>query len=257
VEKPLAATAEQAQEIVECAAASSRTLAVGHLFVHHPAIVRLREEITAGGLGRLCTMASERVNLGPPASEVDVLWDLAVHDLAIALYLSDQRPVEVVAYAGRYVHPSLLDMALVVLRYSDGALSHHHVSWLSPHKVRRFFAAGTAGSALFDGRQEPKALTLFDQGYDSRIGASDDQAIDLKYGTGQVRVPDLPDIEPLRAECQHFLECIETGRQPRAGGLAGLQVLQILDAAERSVALGSMSPSLTKDLRSQAEGKGK
>jgi predicted dehydrogenase len=179
---------------------------------------------------------------------VDVIWDLAVHDVSIALYLSDQQPVEVVAYARRYVHPSLLDMALVVLRYADDVLSHHHVSWLSPHKVRRFFTAGTAGSAWFDARLEPQALTLFDQGYDSRIGARDDQAIKLEYGTGEVRVPELPVAEPLKAECQHFLDCIEAGRRPRADGLAGLQVVQVLEAAERSVALGSQPvgvPALT------------
>ena len=243
VEKPLAATSEEAWDIVERAAACDRVLATGHLFVYHPAIVRLREEITTDALGRLCYMESERINLGPPASEVDVIWDLAVHDVSIALYLSDQQPVEVVAYAGRYVHPSLLDMALLVIGYSDGVLSHHHVSWLSPHKVRRFFAAGTAGSALFDGRLE-QALTLFDQGYDSRIGARDDQAIELQYGTGEVRVPDLPAIEPLKAECQHFLECIETGCQPRASGPDGLQVVQILEAAERSVALGAQAIEL-------------
>jgi len=118
-------------------------------------------------------------------------------------------------------------------------LSHHHVSWLSPNKVRRFFAAGTAGSGLFDGRMEPKALSLFDQGYDSRIGAGDDQVVELKYGSGEVRVPDLPAVEPLLAECQHFLECAETGQRPRSDGLAGLRVVQVLEAAERSMRLGS------------------
>jgi predicted dehydrogenase len=245
VEKPLAATSEEARDIVESAAAGDRVLATGHLFVYHPAIVRMREELARDTLGRLCYLESQRVNLGPPASEVDVIWDLAVHDVSIALYLSEEQPVEVVTYARRYVHPSLLDMALLVVRYSNDVLSHHHVSWLSPNKVRRFFIAGTVGSALFDGRQEPRPLTLFDQGYDSRIGARDDEAIVLEYGTGEVKVPDLPPVEPLKAECQHFLECIETGSRPRANGLAGLQVVQILEAAEHSVALGSRAVRLS------------
>lgn len=241
VEKPLAATSRDAMDLVDAAAARGKILATGHLFVYHPAIVRMREEIELNRLGQLCYMESERVNLGPPASEVDVIWDLAVHDLAISLYLAEgsQQPVEVTAYARRYVHGSLLDMALLVVRYADGVLSHHHVSWLSPNKVRRFFAAGTAGSASFDGRFEPQALTLFDQGYDSRVGARADEVVELKYGTGEVRVPRLPPIEPLKAECQHFLECIETGRRPRADGVAGLQVVQILEAAESSVASDS------------------
>lgn len=246
VEKPLAATSQQALEIVESAARNDKVLATGHLFVYHPGIVRLRKEIGDHALGQLCYMASERVNLGPPASEVNVIWDLAVHDVSIALYLAQGQPVEVVAYGRRYVHPSLLDVALLVVRYANGVLSHHHVSWLSPHKIRRFFAAGTEGSALFDLMQGPKALTLFDRGFDSRIGARDDEVVELQYGTGQVRVADLAPTEPLQAECQHFLECVEKGCTPRADGLVGLKAVQILEAAECSVASGSQPIALAE-----------
>ena len=246
VEKPLAPTSEQARALVDRAAAQNRILAVGHLFVYHPGIVYLRDQIAAGQLGRLCSIESERVNLGPPASEVNVIWDLGVHDVSIALYLADQEPVEVTAFAGRYVHPSLLDMALLVIRYESGALSHHHVSWLSPIKLRRFFAAGSAGSALFDLRQDPRSLTLYDRGYDSRIGAKDDQVVELKYGAGEVRVPELPVVEPLKAECQHFLECIQNGTQPRAGGLEGLRVVQVLEAAEKSIGQESIAVTLPR-----------
>lgn len=244
VEKPFTATTAEARELIDRAAAARLVLAVGHLFVFHPGIVRLHEELAAGALGPLCYMESGRVNLGPPASEVDVLWDLAVHDVAIALYLARSAPVEVTAYAGRYVHPALLDMALLVVRYADGSLSHHHVSWLSPNKVRRFFVAGTAGSALFDGCLEPRALSLFGRGVDSRIGLKDGQAIALQYGTGEVRVPELPAAEPLKEECRHFLDCIATGSRPRAGGSEGLQAIAILEAAEQSVALGSKPVAL-------------
>ena len=239
VEKPLAISTEQAREIVERAAAHDRVLGVGHLFVYHPAIARLRQEIEAGALGRLCIMASERINLGPPAAEVDVIWDLAVHDVAIALDLIGCTPSEVTAYGGHYVRPSLVDAALLILRYPDGQLSQHQVSWLSPDKVRRFFVAGTAGSARFDLANEPRALSLFGAGVDTRIGARDDQVVELKYGPGEVRVPELPAVEPLKAECQHFLECVVMGGSPRANGLAGLNVVRVLEAAGQSIALGS------------------
>jgi predicted dehydrogenase len=244
VEKPFAASTVEARDLTERAAAARLVLAVGHLFVFHPGIMCLHAELEAGALGRLCYMESGRVNLGPPASEVDVLWDLAVHDVAIALYLSRSAPVEVTAYAGRYVHPTLLDMALLVIRYADGSLSHHHVSWLSPNKVRRFFVAGAAGSALFDGCLEPRALSLFGRGYDSRIGLRDDQAIALQYSAGEVRVPELPAVEPLKDECRHFLECIATGSRPRAGGPEGLQSIEILEAAEQSIAQGAKPVAL-------------
>ncbi len=245
VEKPLAATSQQASEMVELAAARRCLLAVGHLFVHHPAVVRLREELAAGSLGRLCYLHSERVNLGPPDAEVSVVWDLAVHDVAVALDLAGQQPAEVVAYGSCYVRPALVDMALLVLRYPNGVLSHHHVSWLSPNKVRRLFVAGTDGSALFDLTRESQPLSLFGQGFDSRIGARDDQAVELKYGAGEVRVPELPPVEPLKAECADLIDCIENGRQPRADGLAGLRVVQILEAAERSIAAGSRPIEMT------------
>lgn len=244
VEKPLAASTGQARAMVARAQARDRLLGVGHLFVYHPAIVRLRQEIEAGGLGRLCAMSSERINLGPPASEVDVLWDLAVHDVAIALDLAGSLPTEVTAYGGHHVRPALLDDALLVLRYADGMLSHHHVSWLSPNKVRRFLALGTAGSALFDLVQGERPLALFGPGFDTRIGAPDDRPIELKYGTGEVRVPELPAVEPLTAECRHFIECVASGRRPRADGLAGLAVVQVLEAAGRSIALGSQPITL-------------
>ena len=127
----------------------------------------------------------------------------------------------------------------MVLHYPDGTRSHHHVSWLSPDKVRRFFVAGTAGSARFDLAGGSKPLSLFGTGVDTRLGGGDGQAVELKYGPGEVRVPELPAVEPLAAECSHFLECVEAGRSPRADGLAGLRVVQILEAAEQSISSGS------------------
>ncbi len=243
VEKPLATTSDDAADLVRRAEQLGRVLAVGHLFVYHPAIEALQEEVAAGHLGALCTMQSERVNLGPPTATVDVVWDLAVHDVAIALHLAGERPVEVCAFGGRYVHSTLFDAALLVIRYGSSggpaAFSQHHVSWLSPQKVRRFHAIGTQGAGLFDGSCEPQALTLYDRGYDTRVGARDDRPVELKYGAGEARTPQLPVVEPLKAECAHFLTCVETRGRPRADGWAGLRVVQVLEAAERSLAAGS------------------
>ena len=248
VEKPLATSVAQARRLVDEAERRGLVLAAGHLFVYHPAIERLHAELEAGTFGRLCTMQSERINLGPPGAVHDVVWDLAVHDIAIALYLADEPPLEVVAYAGCYVHPTLHDAALVVVRYGGAPgqtlFSQHHVSWLSPHRVRRFFAVGTSGAGLFDGTREPRALTLFGRGYDTRLHAPANGAIELKYGGGEGQTPELPAVEPLRAECAHFLECVETGRPPRADGRAGLRVVQVLEAAHRSLASGSSPVAL-------------
>jgi len=244
VEKPLAATSEQAQAIVELAKREERVLATGHIFVYHPAVAAMKTAIERGEIGKLCYAESGRVNLGPPASEVDVIWDLAVHDISILLYLWGQGPVEVIAYGRRFLHPTLIDAAFLHLHFADGSMAQHHVSWLSPEKVRRFFVAGTEGSLKFDDTVAEGKLRVIDQGVDSRIGLKDDEVKELYYRPGQVIVPELPKDEPLRIECQHFLDCIRNGQTPRADGQAGLAVVRVLEAAERSIAEGSKPISL-------------
>ena len=238
VEKPLAATSEQAQRIVELADRQERVLATGHIFVYHPAVAAMKAAIEQGDIGQPCYAESGRVNLGPPASEVDVIWDLAVHDVSILLYLWDQEPAEVIAYGRRFLHPTLTDVAFLYLRFADGSMAQHHVSWLSPEKVRRFFVAGTDGSLKFDDTADDK-LRVIDQGVDSRIGLEDDEVKELYYRPGEITVPELSDDEPLRVECEHFLDCVRSGHRPRADGRAGLAVVRILEAAARSIAEGS------------------
>lgn len=244
VEKPLASTAADAAALVEAAERAGRVLATGHLFVYHPAVAELRARVRAGELGRLCYAESGRVNLGPPASEVDVIWDLAVHDVAVLLSLVGREPVAVRAEGRRYVHPRLTDVAFLTLCFEDGFLAQHHVSWLSPVKVRRFFLAGSAGSATFDDTRAEGKLLLSDPGQDSRIGARDTDATELFYRPGEVRTPQLATVPPLTAECAHFLACIRTGRRPEADGLAGLSVVRVLEAAEQSLQQGGAAVKL-------------
>lgn len=239
VEKPLGATSAQAQSIAELADHKGQVLATGHIFVYHPAVAAMKATIEQGSIGQPCYAESGRVNLGPPASEVDVIWDLAVHDVSILLYLWEQEPTEVTAYGSRFLHPTLIDVAFLYLRFADGSMAQHHVSWLSPEKVRRFFVAGTEGSLKFDDTTTDGKLRVIDQGVDSRIGLKDDEVKDLYYRPGQVIVPELPNDEPLRLECLHFLDCIRDGHRPRANGRAGLAVVRVLEAAERSITEGS------------------
>jgi predicted dehydrogenase len=239
VEKPLAHSVTAAREILQESDRRRLILAIDHLFVYNPAITKAKQIIQKGELGQLCYAESGRVNLGPPTSEVDVVWDLATHDFAITYYLWGKLPIEVVAYGHRFLHPNLLDVAFIHLRFDDGSTAVHHVSWLCPEKVRRYFVAGKMGSLIFDDTQSEKKLRFIDQGVDSRIHAKNDEVKELYYRPGEVCFPDLERIEPLRAACLDFLACIRNGQSPRADGKAGLAVVQMLEAAEQSIAEGS------------------
>ncbi len=239
IEKPLTDTSDRAQELVDTARQAGKVLAVDHLFVYNPAIARMVELVNAGEVDRLCYAESSRVNLGPPASEVDVIWDLATHDLSITYALWGRLPIELTAYGRRFLHPTLIDVAFLHLRFEDDSLAVHHVSWLSPEKVRRYFLVGTCGSFVFDDTLAEGKLRQIDQGEDSRIGLEDDEVKDLFYRPGVVRYPDLEPVEPLAASCGDFIRCIRTEQTPRADGRAGLAVVRMLEAAERSIAEGS------------------
>jgi len=239
VEKPLAHSVRAAEEIVQESKKQGLTLVVDHLFVYNPAVAKVKEIIQKGDLGKLCYAESGRVNLGPPASEVDVVWDLATHDLAITYYLWGKVPEEIVAYGRRFHHPKLLDMAFLHLIFDDASTVMHHVSWLCPEKTRRYFVAGEKGSLIFDDTQSDNKLRFIDQGIDSRIGTKDDEMKELFYKPGKVSFPALDRIEPLRAACMDFLASIQNGQRPRSDGKAGLAVVQMLEAAEQSIAQGS------------------
>lgn len=240
IEKPLADSTMHAKDIVRAGVEAKRIIAVGHIFLYNPAVLTMRELISAGAIGQLCYAESGRVNLGPPASEVNVIWDLAVHDLAVLLYLWNQLPIQVTAYGKNFVHPSLTDVAFLHVAFADGTFGEHHISWLSPEKVRRFFVAGTNGSLKFDDMATEGKLRQIDQGIDSRIGLADGENKELYYKMGKVLFPTLNEVEPLQAECQHFVECIRNGVAPRADGESGLQVVRLLEAANWSLQEGSI-----------------
>jgi len=246
IEKPLAITSKHAQELVEHAEKKELILATGHIFVYHPAISAMKNIIKQGIIGDLCYADSGRVNLGPPASEVNVIWDLAVHDISILLYLWEKEPIEVRANGNNFLHSILTDVAFLQVRFEDNSIANHHVSWMSPEKVRRFFVAGKQGSLIFDDTSTNKKLKVIDQGIDSRINLKDNEIKELYYKPGNITVPKLPEKEPLHIECQHFLECIQNGNRPKTDGHSGLAVVRVLEAADQSISSGSKPIYLTR-----------
>jgi predicted dehydrogenase len=246
IEKPLADTVQHAEELVLAGKQANRIMAVDHLFVYNPAVAKMKQLVAAGEISDLLYAHSSRMNLGPPASEVDVIWDLATHDLSITYYLWERLPVEVIAHGRRFLHPELIDVAFLYLRFDDGTLAVHHVGWLSPEKVRLYFLAGQAGSFVFDDTVAQERLRQIDQGVDTRVGLKDNEVKELFYKPGTVRIPDLEPIQPLDASCREFIRCIRTGETPRADGYAGLAVVRMLEAAELSIATGSRPIALSE-----------
>ncbi|MBA7685241.1 Inositol 2-dehydrogenase/D-chiro-inositol 3-dehydrogenase [subsurface metagenome] len=193
----------------------------------------------------LAALEAGKPGIGAQTSSVDVIWDLATHDLSISYYLWERKPAEVSAYGYRYQHPKLIDTAFIHLHFEDGSAAIHHVSWLCPQKTRRYFLAGKRGSLLFDDTREDRMLCFIDQGLDSRIGAKDDEVKELYYKPGKVSYPSLKRVQPLRAACENFLNCIRKSEKLRSDGHAGLAVVEMLEAAELSIAEGSKPIHLT------------
>lgn len=234
IEKPLALDLEQASQVVAEAAAAGRTLAVGHLMVYHPVVVRLAELVRSGELGPIHYLHATRVNLGRLRRDENALWSFGPHDLSMIDLLLGEEASTVTARGQAFLQPGVEDVVFVTLRFPSGAMAHLHLSWLSPRKERRLTIVGAHKMAEFDDVAVEK-LRIYDRGYDRPPNFTEFGEY-LAIRDGEVRVPHVPMVEPLRAMLRHFLHCIRTGARPRSDGAAGLRVVRALDAASRSLA---------------------
>jgi predicted dehydrogenase len=228
VEKPLALTYEQGSLLVRLAEERGRILMVGHVLEYHPAIVRLLELVRAGTLGKVHYISSNRLNLGKVRREENILWSFAPHDIAIILRLMDDMPFQVSAHGGSYVQPNIADVTITHLLFNNGVRAHIYVSWLHPFKEQRLVVVGSRKMASFD--DVTKQLVLYDQ----RVEVQEGQPVPIK-GSGET--VEFGADEPLLLECRAFLEAIETRRTPVTDGQSGLRVLQVLQAAQRSLVM--------------------
>jgi predicted dehydrogenase len=228
VEKPLALTYEQGVRLVRLAEERRRILMVGHVLEYHPAIVRLLELVRAGTLGKVHYISSNRLNLGNVRREENILWSFAPHDIAIILRLMGTTPIQISAHGGSYVQPNIADVTMTHMLFEDGVRAHIYVSWLHPFKEQRLVVIGSKKMASFD--DVTKQLVLYDQ----RVEVFDGQPASIK-GAGET--VEFAAEEPLRLECRAFLEAIKTRRAPLTDGYSGLRVLQVLEAAQRSLVM--------------------
>ena len=231
VEKPLALSAREAEEVVESAREAGRVLMVGHLLEYHPGVERLAELVRSGELGELRYIYSNRLNLGKHRQDENALWSLGAHDLSVILMLAGEEPYEWTAMGESYVKPGVEDVVFALMRFESGLIAHMHLSWLDPHKERRFTVVGSKRMATFDDMEIERKLTVYDKGFDEDYSS---------YGeyiarSGDVFSPRVPNEEPLRLECSHFLECIRDGAEPRSGAESALRVVRVLEGLQRSL----------------------
>ena len=235
VEKPLTASSDQARRLIEEAARRKLTLMVDHTFVYTGAVRKVKEQLTGGELGEIYYFDSVRVNLGLFQHDVDVIWDLAVHDLSIFNYLFSERPVAISATGLGHVPGGKENIAYITLFFKSNLIGHIHVNWLSPVKVRQTLIGGSRKMIVYDDMQITEKVRVYDRGINVNDDPESLYKILVSYRTGDVWIPRLDNTEALQVEVDHFSGCIEKGTLPISDGQAGLEVVQYLEAATHSM----------------------
>jgi len=237
VEKPLALKVAHAEELVKLAAQKNRILMVGHLLLHHPGVRYLKAMVDKGELGDLYYIYSQRVNLGKVRKDENALWSFAPHDLSVMLHLLGQEPIDVVARGSAFLQGSVEDVVFVDLRFAGGKMAHVHVSWLDPHKLRKFTVVGSQKMVVFDDMEASEKIRIYDKGVD-RAGQVVSYGDALTVRSGDILIPKISLQEPLKLECQHFVDCIRERKAPITDGADGLRVVKVLAAAQASLEAG-------------------
>jgi predicted dehydrogenase len=212
---------------------------VGHTFLYNPAVQELHRLVSGGELGRIYYVDAARLNLGLFQRRADVMWDLAPHDISILLYILGQMPVAVSARGSRCVQDDVHDVAYLELVFEHGVSAHVHVSWLDPAKVRRITVVGDRKMAVYNDVSLVEKIRVYDTGVESPM-TNNFGEFQLSYRHGQVTIPYITWQEPLRLECEHFVECVRTGADPRTNGMQGLAVVSVLEAASQSLRHGGL-----------------
>ena len=232
VEKPLAYSVAEAEAAASAAERADRILMVGHLLVYHPGVAKLEEIAATGELGDIHYIYSHRLNLGKLRADENALWSLGAHDVSVVLHLAGEEPERVEARGESYMRDPVEDVVFCFLRFPSGLSAHLHLSWLDPHKSRNFTIVGSRKMATFDDMELERKVTVYDKGFDEDPSSSYGEYITR---SGDIYSPRVSNREPLRIECEHFVDCIREGRTPRTDGEAGLRVVRVLEALQRSL----------------------
>lgn len=239
VEKPMVLDVSEGEELVKLSEQNNLILMVGHILEYHPAFVKLKELVDSGELGDIYYIYSTRVNLGVVRDVENSLWSFAPHDISVILMLMGQQPTRVICTGQGYLRKEIEDVTFTTLHFADDRMAHVHVSWLDPHKIRKITVVGSKKMVVVDDMESTEKMRIYDKGaYRKGTYLGYHEAITLR--TGDIQIPFIKMQEPLKIECQHFIECIQQNKKPISDGADGLAVLKVLDAAQKSLNQGGM-----------------
>ncbi|MGE0760717.1 MAG: Gfo/Idh/MocA family protein [Pirellulaceae bacterium] len=235
VEKPLATSVEECEELIQLADACRRVLFVGHVFLYSAPVAKLREMVGSGELGDLYYISSSRRNLGPVRHDVSALWDLAPHDVSIMLELMGSTPVSVSCAGLAYLNPKIHDVCTLSIRFEQNRMGIVHVSWLDPHKHREMTVVGSRKMAVYNDLEPQEKIKVYDTGVAGPTYCESFGEFQFSYRYGDTYSPRLAEVEPLKAECRSFLDAIVHATVPKTDGRNGLEVVRVIEAADKSL----------------------
>lgn len=241
VEKPLTLSVKSAEKLVRLAKRKKKILMVGHTYEYHPAILKIQNYISTKMIGQINYIYCSRVNLGKVREETNALWNLAPHDISILHLLIKSTPTAVSAFGQSYFRPKHEDVVFINLRFPKNIIAHVHVSWLDPSKIRKMTIVGSDKMITFDDMDNEASVRIYDKGIVRLVNEEGDRIykeFSLKLRAGDVHLPHIDPTEPLKAECEHFVESIRKKRTPRSDGKVGLEVVRVLEAAQKSLEQG-------------------
>ena len=235
IEKPMASSAAECSELIEIAEKNNLTIIVGHTFIYSPPVRKIKEIIDHGSLGDIQYISARRLNLGLFQTDINVTWDLAPHDISIILYVMGKAPLSVNCQGKAHVNPDIEDVTSMTLNFENGGFATIQSSWLDPNKIREMTFVGSNRMLVYNDLEPAETIKIFDKRVETPPYYDTFAEFHYSYHYGDMYSPYLKQYEPLKKECQHFLDCIKTGDKPESSGHEGLRVVQILEAASESL----------------------
>jgi predicted dehydrogenase len=244
VEKPLAISSAECTQLIELADAQALTLMVGHTFVYTTTVRKIKEIVESGEIGELMNISCRRLNLGLIQKDINVAWDLAPHDISIILFIMGKKPVSVNCQGKAHMSPGIEDITSITLSFANGGFATIQSSWIDPRKVREITIVGTKKMIVYDDTEPLEKIKIYDKRVETPRHYDTFGEFQYSYHYGDIHIPFVRQEEPLKVECQHFISCIDRGIRPDSSGREGLAVVQILEAATKSLRSGGGMISL-------------